>query len=70
MKKEIFESVLKYLMPYYKLAVSHAIKGKKPNVQEIIKSIDIKKLEKERSKEWIKTLKEQLKVMEKTIKKF
>ena len=68
-KKEIFEDVLRYLMPYYKQAVSQIVKGKKIDIQKIIEGIDLKKLEKEKSEEWIIALKEQLSVMEETLKK-
>ena len=81
MKKEIFEDVLKYLIPYYNVIMSEVLRGKKVNVKKIVEEgiekgivefggplkIDLQKLEKEKGKEWVDILKKQLKVFYETI---
>ena len=84
MKKELLEDVLKYLIPYYKFVINSVFKRSRLNVKEIIEEgikngeivfneqlkINLNELEKEKSKEWVQILKEQLEIMKKTIEKF
>lgn len=67
MERESFEDVLRYLIPYYKIAMSGALKKKEVDLKELIeKNIDFQKLEKEKGKEWVNMLKKQIAVLYKT----
>lgn len=82
-KNKKFEEVLKFLIPYYKMAALNVLKKEKIDlerkIEEGIKNgiihfnekfkIDLEKLKKKHGEEWVKILKKQLKVFSKTFSK-
>ena len=81
MEKEIFEDVLKFLLPYYSFVISGAVKGKKIDMKNFIAQgiksgeirfssnlkINFAELEKKKGRKWVEVLKKQLVVFSETV---
>lgn len=82
-KNKKFEEVLKFLIPYYKIAALNILKKEKIDFENKIEEgiekglihfneklkIDLKKLKNKHGEEWVNILKKQLKVFSKTFSK-
>ncbi len=78
--KKKFEDVLKFLIPYYRFFTIKSFKKEDLELKDKINQgiekglikfnnnfkIDLKKLEKEKGKEWVEILKKQLKILSQT----